>query len=61
MNRWENEQAARQGSLKAQLKCGRMYFCGRAETRNPKKARYWLEIAAESGSEEARQLLSQRF
>ena len=47
--------------LNAQLKCGRMYHSGRAETRSPKKARHWLEIAAQNGSEEARQLLAERF
>lgn len=55
------EQAAKQGEVSAQLKCGRMYHSGRAETRNPKKARHWLEIAARNGSEEARQLLEERF
>ena len=34
---------------------------GRAETRNPKKARRWLEAAADNGSEEARQILRERF
>ena len=38
------EQAARQGSLEAQLKCGCMYCQGRAETRNPKKAREVLGL-----------------
>ena len=47
--------------MSAQLKCGRMYHSGRAETRNPKKARYWLEIAAGNGSEEASRMLSDRF
>lgn len=55
------ELAAKQGDVSAQLKCGRMYHSGRAETRNPKKARYWLEAAAGNGSEEARQLLADRF
>lgn len=55
------EQAAKQGDVSAQLKCGRMYHSGRAETRSPKKARYWLEIAAGNGSEEAKQLLQDRF
>ena len=55
------EQAAKQGDVGAQLKCGRMYHSGRAETRNPKKARYWLEIAAGNGSEEAKQILLERF
>ena len=39
----------------------RSYHSGRAETRNPKKARYWLEIAARNGSEEAKQILLERF
>lgn len=55
------EQAAKQGDVSAQLKCGRMYHSGRAETRNPKKARHWLEVAAKNGSEEAKQLLLDRF
>ena len=55
------EQAAKQSCVEAQLKCGWMYFRGRAETRNPKKARRWLEAAADNGSEEARQILRERF
>lgn len=55
------EQAAKQGDVGAMLKCGRMYHSGRAETRSPKKARYWLEAAAKNGSEEAEQLLADRF
>ena len=55
------EQAAKQGSLAAQLKCGNMYYRGRAENRNPKKARRWLEAAAQQGSEEARDLLERYF
>ena len=55
------EQAAKQGSLAAQLKCGNMYYRGRAENRNPKKARRWLEAAAENGNEEARKFLEERF
>lgn len=55
------ELAAKQGDVSAQLKCGRMYHSGRAETRSPRKARHWLEIAARNGSEEAKQLLLDRF
>ena len=55
------ERAAKQGCVDAQLKCGYMYHGGRAETRNPKKARRWLEAAAENGNEEARKFLEERF
>ena len=40
------ELAAKQGSVDAQLKCGCMYYGGRAETRNPKCASAWPCSAA---------------
>lgn len=47
-------QAARSGDRRAQLEYGRL--CQHSE---PEQARYWLELAAGQGSQEARRLLGQ--
>ncbi|MDH0301170.1 MULTISPECIES: sel1 repeat family protein [unclassified Pseudomonas] len=45
-------QAARAGDRRAQLEYGRQ-----CQAREPEQARYWLELAAGQGSQEARRLL----
>ncbi|MNG16188.1 hypothetical protein D3C84_1000740 [compost metagenome] len=49
-------QAARAGDRRAQLEYARL--CQASE---PEQARYWLELAAAQGSQEARRLLRQWF
>ncbi|WP_133970613.1 MULTISPECIES: tetratricopeptide repeat protein [Pseudomonas] len=49
-------QAARAGDRRAQLEYARL--CQHSE---PEQARYWLELAAGQGSQEARRLLRQWF
>src|SRR5690606_4227437 len=52
-------QAARAGDRRAQLEYGRL--CAQAQLNEPAQARYWLELAAAQGSQEARRLLGQLF
>lgn len=47
-------QAARAGDRRAQLEYGRL-----CQAQEPEQARYWLELAAGQGSQEARRLLRQ--
>ncbi|MDF9758139.1 TPR repeat protein [Pseudomonas sp. TE6288] len=49
-------QAARAGDRRAQLEFGRL-----CQAQEPEQARYWLELAAGQGSQEARRLLRQWF
>jgi hypothetical protein len=49
-------QAARAGDRRAQLEYGRL-----CQAQEPEQARYWLELAAGQGSQEARRLLRQWF
>ncbi|PMZ95898.1 MULTISPECIES: tetratricopeptide repeat protein [unclassified Pseudomonas] len=49
-------QAARAGDRRAQLEFGRL-----CQAQEPELARYWLELAAGQGSQEARRLLRQWF
>lgn len=48
-------QAARAGDSRAQLTLGQL--CSQPEVNEPKQARHWLELAANQGQAEARQLL----
>ncbi|MCW2270231.1 TPR repeat protein [Pseudomonas sp. JUb96] len=50
-------QAARAGDRRAQLEYGRL--CAQPQFNEPEQARYWLELAASQGSQEARRLLKQ--
>lgn len=50
-------QAARAGDRHAQLEYGRL--CSQPHVNAPDQARYWLELAAAKGSQEARSLLRQ--
>lgn len=50
-------QAARAGDRRAQLEYGRL--CAQPHVNAPDQARYWLELAAAGGSQEARRLLRQ--
>ncbi len=52
-------QAARAGDRHAQLEYGRL--CAQPQLNEPDQARYWLELAAARGSQEARRLLKQLF
>ncbi|MFP3997321.1 sel1 repeat family protein [Pseudomonas capeferrum] len=49
-------QAARAGDRRAQLEYARL-----CQANAPEQARYWLELAAAQGSQEARRLLGQWF
>ncbi|QXH57950.1 tetratricopeptide repeat protein [Pseudomonas maumuensis] len=49
-------QAARAGDRRAQLEYGRL-----CQAQAPEQARFWLELAAGQGSQEARRLLRQWF
>ncbi|MDH0647570.1 sel1 repeat family protein [Pseudomonas sp. GD03858] len=49
-------QAARAGDRRAQLEYGRL-----CQAQEPEQSRYWLELAAGQGSQEARRLLRQWF
>ncbi|NQD95643.1 sel1 repeat family protein, partial [Pseudomonas sp. CrR25] len=49
-------QAARAGDRRAQLELGRLF--SQARCNEPQQARYWLELAAAQGSQEAKRLLS---
>ncbi|PSS49472.1 tetratricopeptide repeat protein [Pseudomonas sp. BBP2017] len=50
-------QAARAGDRRAQLEYGRL--CAQTQINEPEQARFWLELAASQGSQEARRLLKQ--
>ncbi|MFK8328927.1 tetratricopeptide repeat protein [Pseudomonas sp. BJa5] len=48
-------QAARAGDRRAQLEYAKL--CAQPQVNEPEQARYWLEMAASQGSQEARRLL----
>ena len=51
----------RRSSVDQKFRAGRVFLGGRYLPRDEERARYWLEYAAEKGSEEARALLEAEF